>query len=545
MRHIKPALLLLVGVALAHMGQAATLASDAGRTLYRDGIGADRRPVAAVVQDDVDSSTAALACANCHKRSGLGTSEGRNRVPPLTATALFGSSPGGGTVLPARLTPVYDDETVRRAIMLGIGADGRELAPFMPRYHLADADAAALIAYLHTLGTLNATEGASATDVNLVTIVADSAPAAEREAVVGVLSRFVAIKNSGTRRESARAAASRRQLYGERHVRGYRHWNFQVWTLTGGPETWGVQLEQRYTAAPPFAVLSGAVGDDWATLHSFCERHELPCIMPVTSVPGDAAQNHYNVYYSEGALTQARVTARDLLGDAHGSRDRLLLLHRDDTRGRAARDAFESAWRAGGGTGIRVHMTPAGTAPSIQEWRDVLKKHRPEILIAWLDPAQLSALAAAANGMEDGPRQIYTAEDFTSWQGLELPNPFGERVRHVYPYRLPAPGRAQFPREDVWLHTQKLDALARVPAAKALFACHATGEALAEMAGNYSRDYLIETLEHMLDGTNMTTLYPLTTLGTGQRFLAKGAYVARPGHGDTSGLFTEGHWVQL
>jgi hypothetical protein len=84
-----------------------------------------------------------------------------------------------------------------------------------------------------------------------------------------------------------------------------------------------------------------------------------------------------------------------------------------------------------------------------------------------------------------------------------------------------------------------------VPAAKALFACHATGEALAEMADNYSRDYLIETLEHMLDGTNMTTLYPLTTLGTGQRFLAKGAYVARPGRGDTSGLFTEGRWVQL
>jgi hypothetical protein len=43
----------------------------------------------------------------------------------------------------------------------------------------------------------------------------------------------------------------------------------------------------------------------------------------------------------------------------------------------------------------------------------------------------------------------------------------------------------------------------------------------------------------------MTTLYPLTTLGTGQRFLAKGAYVARPGHGDTSGLFTEARWVQL
>ena len=47
------------------------------------------------------------------------------------------------------------------------------------------------------------------------------------------------------------------------------------------------------------------------------------------------------------------------------------------------------------------------------------------------------------------------------------------------------------------------------------------------MADNYSREYLIETLEHMLDGSKMTTLFPVTTLGTGQRFLAKGAYVLR------------------
>ena len=64
------------------------------------------------------------------------------------------------------------------------------------------------------------------------------------------------------------------------------------------------------------------------------------------------------------------------------------------------------------------------------------------------------------------------------------------------------------------------------------------------MADNYSREYLIETLEHMLDGTSMTTIFPVTTLGTGQRYLAKGAYLTRLApRGDPTRYVSSG-WIQ-
>jgi hypothetical protein len=544
-RSVLPGVALLGLLALTSIGRGAGEQRAAGEKIYREGIGARGQPIAALVQGDVRASSATLACANCHKRSGLGASEGRNRALPVTAAALFGADAAGSGAVPARTAPTYNDASLRHALSQGIAADGRELGALMPRYQLSQEDSAALLAYLHVLGAPGSSPGANDTEVELVTIVAESAPASEREAVTRVVTRFAQIKNSGTRREAERASASRRQLYGERHIRGYRHWNLAIWTLSGAPESWPAQLEQRYAATPPFAVISGAVGDHWNQVHEFCERHELPCVMPVSAVPGDTGHNHYNVYYSEGVLTQARVTARELLASMRGGHDRVLLLHQDDRRGGSARDAFISAWTAGGGANLRVHGLASGAPATVEDLHALLLKHQPDVLIAWLEPAQLRLVATAANQIEHAPRQVYTAEDFSAGQELALPVPFGERLQHVYPYRLPAPGRAQFPREQVWLRSQHLDSLALVPAAKALFACHATGEALSEMVGNFSRDYLIETLEHMLDGTNMTTLYPLTTLGTGQRYLAKGAYVARPGRGADAGLYTDSHWVQL
>ncbi|MBS0387463.1 MAG: ABC transporter substrate-binding protein [Proteobacteria bacterium] len=545
MRRAAPQLVALLLAAIhvaAHAADESAIA--AGERLYRSGIGSNGRALAAVVQGDVGNASVALACANCHKRSGFGTSEGRNRAPTITAAALFADFGAGSGVRPARRTPAYDDATLRRAIERGVASDGRGLAPLMPRYRLDPRDATALLAYLHTLGE-GADVGVTPTDVRLVTIVADNAPAAEREAVTRVVQRFADIKNSGTRREDERAAASRRQLYGERHIRAFRRWQLEVWTLTGPSSTWSEQLEHRYAAAPPFAVVSGAVGDDWSTVHEFCERRSLPCVMPVTALPGGAGGSHYNVYYSEGVRTEAAVSARELLATARRAAARTLLLYPDNARGAVARTEFEAAWKAGGGAGLVVRALAPGESPAQADWLALLRQAKPDAVVAWLGPQQLHALSAAVAEVEHAPERVLTAESFTDWSGLELAAPFTARVLHVYPYRLPAPGRAQFPREQAWLQGQRLDALARIPAAKALFACHAVGEAMATMTDNYSREYLIETLEHMLDGTNMTTLYPLTTLGTGQRFLAKGAYVARPGSGATAGLYTDSHWVQL
>src|SRR5574340_1194058 len=93
----------LAGIALllAHGGwavepPAAVVASHlAGQSIYRDGLLLSGEPVRAVVQKGVVLSGAAAACVNCHRRSGLGGSEGQIPVRPIAGRLLFTSSQTG------------------------------------------------------------------------------------------------------------------------------------------------------------------------------------------------------------------------------------------------------------------------------------------------------------------------------------------------------------------------------------------------------------------------------------------------------------------
>ena len=88
---------------------------------------------------------AVLACARCHGATGAGGREGGQPVPPLRADALYRPRAG----LPAW----RDERAVWRAIVQGLGRDGRPLDPLMPRFALASDEQAALGAYLRRLGT--------------------------------------------------------------------------------------------------------------------------------------------------------------------------------------------------------------------------------------------------------------------------------------------------------------------------------------------------------------------------------------------------------
>ena len=523
-RHARLAAALLLGTTLI-AGATTSEPLPAGRRLYFEGLGENGVPVSATVQGDVFVTGTMLACVGCHKRSGLGSFEAGSRALAITSSALFGPAVQNRADL-SRPRVSYTDETLERAITQGIASDGRVLNPLMPRYRLTSQDARALIAYLHVLGA-EPDPGVGDTEIELVTIVSANAPAREREAVTAVVQRFAELINSGTRQEQRRAAASRRHLYGEKHVRAFRRWNLSIWTLEGSPAGWPAQLEKLYRTRPPFVAISGATGPDWPVVHDFCETHELPCILPVTELPVEADAGHYTLYYSAGVRLEARVTARSIAENYADPEGRILVAYVDDARGRAALETFAAALPEHNRANLTMQAIAPESTPSYKDWKEIIHRERPDVLIAWLLPAQLQTLTSIAASVATLPRRIYTATGFTDWQAIHALPVFEQRVFHVYPYRLVAPGLAQFPREEAWLNQQGLRELDRIPAAEALFACLAVGEAMTGMADNYSREYLIETLEHMLDESKMTTLFPVTTLGAEQRFLAKGAYVLR------------------
>ncbi|MFO1401024.1 MAG: c-type cytochrome [Steroidobacteraceae bacterium] len=494
-------------------------AVDCGRQIYRSGLRSDGSAIRATVQTDVPVPAAAAACSGCHRRSGLGTAEAGRRSLPITAPTLAAPR----TAAPAR--PAYDDTSLIRAIVQGIAADGRTLSALMPRYQLTGQDARALVAYLKVLGS-DPAPGVGTGDIAVATVISDDAPPGEQAAVEQVLARYVEDKNAGMRREAQRAAAARRHVYGERQARAYRRWRLEVWRLRGPAATWEAQLERRYARAPVFALLSGTTGHDWSIVHQFCERREIPCILPLAEPPTEAEGGFYSLYFDAGARLAGRVTANHIAArQGANSPFPVVVAHDDSERGRSAWRAFSDRWRElQAGAPLREWRIDA-SAPRAPPDIESADPATPRVLVSWLDAARTRRLLAQLGSHSLASTRVYTAEVFADWTHTELAAATLDRVWHVYPYRLPSSAGARFPREEAWLRAKGLRHLDASTAGRVLFACHAFGEQLTGIESNFSRDYFMEGLEHMLDGTAMTTLYPRTTLGSGQRFLSRGAFV--------------------
>src|SRR5581483_1164800 len=292
LRALRAAIVLPVlacGAAPADRGQMLDAMLARGRMLYRDGVTSTGEPVTAVVQGDVPVEGRQLTCVGCHQRSGMGSSEGSTGVPPISGPSLYAASDA-----PHR-RPAYTDETVARAIRDGIDSAGRSLTPLMPRYRLGSADVRALVEYLKTLsGTVS--PGVTADTIRFATIVTDGVDPTASDAMLEVLTAYFAEKNRTTRHEPGRDAV----VADVTSSRGYRKWELSRWTLRGPPSTWSNQLEDYDRSEPVFAVVAGLAAGEWRPIHEFCERVEIPCLLPNTDLPAAVERDTYTLYFSRG-----------------------------------------------------------------------------------------------------------------------------------------------------------------------------------------------------------------------------------------------------
>jgi len=111
---------------------AAPATPSAGETLYRRGLLPSGEPVQALRQGGATIQGADAACVSCHRRSGLGSTEGRISIPPIAGAYLFAPRAksleelGIPFVDTARIShEPYIDSTLAQAIRDGIGANGR------------------------------------------------------------------------------------------------------------------------------------------------------------------------------------------------------------------------------------------------------------------------------------------------------------------------------------------------------------------------------------------------------------------------------------
>lgn len=453
----------------------------------------------------------APACANCHGRSAQGSSEGGTFAPQVTPATL--RTPRTGH----KPRPAYDAPSLARAIRDGIDAAGRPLAGAMPRYRLDDAALAALVAYLLTPAARP--PGVTGESLRFATIVTADAPPERRETLLGVLRAFFAERNRDVRGERARRGHDPQTL----EPLPYRHWSLSVWELHGPRARWREQLERHYAAQPVFAVLSGISGGDWQPVHAFCEDQRLPCLFPQTPWPATAAPGgYYTAYFSRGAVLEAEVIAAYLRA-RHADAHVLQVYH---SGSRLAAEAFRAGW-----PGPLVQAELVAEERAARYWRALIARARPDVLVLWL-PASALPDARWLTG-DDGPTKIFVSEMLAGDAGIAALAPLQPRLYVAHPY-------SKATRYEAWLTLRRLSGDVHV-ATKALFVCAAAADALKHLGEEISREALLERIEHMNDSPTVSSVFARPSLGPGQRFLVKGARIARPV--SDGGRVAESGWI--
>jgi hypothetical protein len=515
-------------------------AQTPGEILYRKGVLPGGQAVRGEREAGIFVEGIAAACVTCHRRSGLGTSEGQIIIPPITETYLY--RPRGKQIEDMDLRYVqghgfnreaHTDASLAKAIREGLGVNGRKLNYLMPRYDLDDATMASLIAYLKGLSK-GPYRGASDDTLHFATIITPDADPVERKAMLDVMERFFADKNEFIRGGS-RPLRSTTSGVGFRVT---RKWQLHVWQLSGPADSWEQQLKQRLVAEPVMAVISGLSGKTWAPVHHFCEQFAVPCLLPNVELPVVAERDFYPLYFSKGVLLEAELVAQHLRGQSTAFPvKRLIQVYRAGDIGDAASQALADA---ASGSGMTILNRPMGGNSMDKEWKDMSKDlGNGDVLMLWLRAADLAALPPAA------PKAVpvYFSGLMGHFEDAPIPPGWRESARIAYPADLPElrKFRMNFPLN--WLKVRHIPIVAERVQADTYVACGIVAEMLNEMLDSFVPEYLEERIESMLSYRTLTGYYPRLGLAQGQRFASKGGYIAKFVDPQGSKVVADGEWI--
>jgi cytochrome c553 len=529
----------------------------AGENVYQRGVLSTGEPLRGERASISGVEGAAAACANCHRRSGLGEVEGRFSVPPVTAHYLYRPrsrfNPGhtdGGELPAAEPEPgarpellqqarsAYTDATLARAIREGVGPDGTPLGYLMPRFQIDGSDMASLIAYMKQLSR-QPSPGVGETALEFATVITPDADPLKRRGMLDVLRHFFGEENvfSGDQGPPPQ--------YSHQFIPITHRWQLHVWELTGAAESWEAQLDQHLKRNPVFAVISGIGGKTWEPVHRFCERSGVPCLFPNVDVPVVAEQDFYDVYWSKGVLLEAQLigarvrSAADTgKGVAAGSRRLVQVYRRGDIGENAAAQLRVALASASPVAEISDRVLDPGAAPG--QLRAALSDARADdILVLWLRPDDIRSLppqpppaaAVFVSGLLGGLEQAPLAGD---WR---------EIARMTYPFALPDQRRIFMDYPLGWMRFKHIPVVDELTQTDTYLACVITAEVARIIGADLVRDHLLETLEMHLSTRLVDGYYPRLGLATGQRFASKGGFLVRFADAEGTRLVADGDWT--
>jgi hypothetical protein len=295
----------------------------------------------------------------------------------------------------------------------------------------------------------------------------------------------------------------------------------------------------------------------------------------------------YTIYFSAGVALEAKVLAGRLVAPGKGAPRRVLQLFRDDAAGRAAGTTFGAAL-AGANIKVEDYVISGDVVAAV---RAALADAGPEdAVMFWFASADVARLDA----IPPPTASTYFSAVLGGAERIPLPKSWRASASLVYPYELPKRRAANLAYFNAWINQRHLPLNDEIMQSEVYFAFAFLTDTVAEMLDNLHRDYLLERAESMIgkreggkaeaeyysstqshvrtqaqsaDGRisaqpmsaeapglhalrlaggsfgkrEGTTAFPRLTLGPGQRFASKGAYVAR--FADDGTLEPVGGWV--
>jgi len=532
-------LALVLGAWLSLTAMAMEPDAEAGRRLYQEGVLASGESLVGLGFGDAELHGDFAACMRCHRKSGFGSYEGGYYIPPITEPYMFGgrqisrddrfralfmqaqTAEFRHQVRRVRDRPPYDLESLGQVLASGVDTGGRQLETLMPRYRLSDQDLANLHAYLQTLSA-QISPGVGEKYVELATIIHAGVAPQRRRAMLETMESFVDWYNTRTLGDLQLAGHS---VYGSSlYTRYARLYRLNVWEIDGPPDTWPAQLETHYRESPVFAVVSGQVSGPWAPVHGFLDRNRIPAVFPITDLPHSADPvGGYTVYFNGGLLLEAELMHQWLVRNARG---RVVQIHGQQAESsEPARRLAELAARPGAGLNLDTI--------SEARWRALDRTEVPvfDTLVVWdsnPDAAQLERWRVAT-----GARLILlpaaALEPVVASVGESIAPPARpalvdalrfSRTRPLVDEYYPERFRAQ-----AWMNTRGLDFVASDVQFETWYAMMMFRDSFMHLLDHYHRDYLIEVLEHQIQGSPNPGLYPDMALAPRQRFASKSGYI--------------------
>jgi hypothetical protein len=481
----------------------------AGEKMYRTGCLRSGASIKAAAPGGAAVPGMTFACASCHTRSGLGSSEEGQRTLPINGERLFRprypnfpilTDTERTAMLPEKflvppIRPAYTAATLAAAIRKGIDPNGRALGSVMPRYEIGDPDLKILIDYLKRLSA-EPSPGVTDTTIAFATVITDEVSQEDRDAMLKPLEWSILSHNNLGRNPGKMGVL----LSMQEMRRSYRERTLTQWILKGPPDTWRGQLEEYYRKSPVFALVGGISTLPWEPIHRFCETRKIPCILPITELPVISATDFYTLYFSKGYFQEGEIVARHLEGalDSVHPATVVQVVGPGHEAGALAA-GFQKTW---GELGHGRVETMTATEHELRT-SDLLSRPAGKdaglIWLLWTGPESYGALKSHA-GAANGPARVFMSASLLKGNLWDLPPKARAFTYLTYSFREPGPttvvpkmsGRPVFVNKEFRKNDRRITSRTNSMIAIMI-------DRMVAMERNFYRDYFVELFETMGD----------------------------------------------